>query len=504
MQAKDLISVIIPSYNHGNYLSRAVESVLSQTYQSVEIVVVDDGSGDNTKEVAESFPGVKYVYQQNKGLSSARNTGIANSSGKYLLFLDADDWLTVDALEKDHKILSAHPETAFVSGGHIKISDAGEILEECRFDVQKDHYIHFLQGNYIGMHATVLYARWIFDQFRYDESLRACEDYDLYFKISKSYPVLHHTDVIAYYRIHGSNMSGNKEMMLKSVFNILDRQESVVTTKDEKKALARGREIWKDYYFPKTQQHKMSLKKKLKNSVPRFLHRGLYKMGLMNHYIPSPGNIQKGDFNRVTPFSKEFGYDRGGPVDRYYIENFLQKHSHLIKGRVLEIGDNEYTLRFGKNNISTSDILHIDASNTKATIIGDLSDVPQIADNTYDCIILTQTLHLIYNFKGALETCHRILKPGGVFLMTVPGISHIDQGEWKSNWLWAFTSASVERMLSEAFPNESEIETFGNVFIASAFLYGMGVNEVKKTQLDYKDPHYQVIVTSKSVKPAAR
>ncbi len=195
---EELISVIIPSYNHGSYLSRAIESVISQTYKNSEIIVVDDGSSDNTKQVAESFPQVVYVHQHNQGLSAARNTGIDNSKGKYLLFLDADDWLSVDALEKDAAILNAHPEAAFVSGGHVKINDTGKILEEVKEDVRSNHYLHFLQGNYIGMHATVLYARWIFDRFRFDTSLRACEDYDLYLKISREFPVLHHP---GYYRL---------------------------------------------------------------------------------------------------------------------------------------------------------------------------------------------------------------------------------------------------------------------------------------------------------------
>jgi glycosyltransferase involved in cell wall biosynthesis len=498
----ELVSVIIPSYNHGNYLSRAIESVLAQTYGNVEIVVIDDGSTDNTKLVAESFPHVVYVYQHNQGLSAARNTGIDTSKGKYLLFLDADDWLSVDALKKNTAILNDHPEAAFVSGGHVKITDAGEILEEVKEDVRRNHYLHLLQGNYIGMHATVLYARWIFDKFRFDTTLRACEDYDLYLKISRNYPVLHHTDIIAYYRIHGSNMSGNTNLMLKSVLSVLNRQKAGLKNAEERQALQRGRKVWKEYYasINKNISHKMPLKKRLIKFVPEFLQRRLFRLGLMNHFIPSVSNIHKGDFNRVTPFSKEFGYDRGGPVDRYYIENFLEKNASVIKGRVLEIGDNDYTLRFGKSAITKSDILHIDPSNTKATITGDLSDAPQIADNTYDCIVLTQTLHLIYNYKAALQTCFRVLKPGGALLMTVPGITHIDQGEWKNNWLWAFTGASVKRMLAEVFPAPAEVNTFGNVLIASAFLYGMGVNEVKKKQLDYNDPHYQVIITAKATK----
>lgn len=498
----DIISVIIPCYNHGGYLPRAIESILSQTYKNVEIIVVDDGSSDNTKEVTASFPHVKYVHQTNQGLSAARNTGIDNSTGKYLLFLDADDWLAVDALNKNYILISQHPEVAFVSGGHIKINDKGKVLEEVRDEIPSNHYLHFLQGNYIGMHATVLYARWIFDEFRYDTTLRACEDYDLYMKIARKYPVLHQTDVTAYYRIHESNMSGNTVMMLDYVLLVLKRQEPLLKNKEEKQAWLRGQQIWKDYYSKKSQHtaNKMPIKKRLKKLLPGFLKRNLYRMGLMNYFVPAVGNIKKGDFNRVRPFSKEFGYDRGGPVDRYYIENFLNEHSALIKGTVLEIGDNEYTLRFGESAVTKSDILHIDPSNKKATIIGDLSNAPQVPDNTYDCIILTQTLHLIYDYRAALQTCYRVLKPGGVLLMTVPGITHIDQGEWKDNWLWAFTGASVRRMLSEVFPQAAEVKTFGNVFIASAFLYGMGMNEVKKSQLDYYDPHYQVIITSKAIK----
>ena len=498
----ELISVIIPSYNHGDYLGRAIESALAQSYKHIEIIVVDDGSTDNTRQVAERFPDVVYVHQHNQGLSAARNTGIDNSKGKYLLFLDADDWLSVDAVKKNYGILNENPRTAFVSGGHVKINDTSEVIEEVREDIRSDHYLHFLQGNYIGMHATVLYARWVFDTLRYDTSLRACEDYDLYMKISRNFPVLHHTDIIAFYHIHASNMSGNINLMLDSVLAVLNRQEGFLKNDEEKKALQRGKKIWKEYYLSKNKNtsYKMPLKQKLKKLVPEFLHRRLYRMGMMNHFIPSVGNIRKGDFNRVTPFSKEFGYDRGGPVDRYYIESFLEINTPAIKGRVLEIGDNEYTLKFGKSAVTKSDILHIDPSNTKATIIGDLSAAPQIPDNIYDCIILTQTLHLIYNYTDALKTCYRVLKPGGVLLMTVPGITHIDQGEWKNNWLWAFTGASIRRMLAGVFHQPAEVNTYGNVLIASAFLYGMGVNELKKEQLDHNDPHYQVIITSKSIK----
>ena len=222
---------------------------------------------------------------------------------------------------------------------------------------------------------------------------------------------------------------------------------------------------------------------------------------MIDSYIPSVGAVVGGDFNRITPFSTEFGYDRGGPIDRYFIEGFLGRESPSIRGRALEIGDNEYTLKFAGMRLEQSDILHVDASNKKATFIGDLANAPQIPDRTFDCIVLTQTLHLIYDFRGALATCHRILKPGGTLLLTAPGITPIDHGEWKSTWYWSFTDRSLGRLLVDAFPGgRIDIQTFGNVHVATAFLYGMGISEVPQEKLDRNDPHYPVIITVKAVK----
>ncbi len=241
----------------------------------------------------------------------------------------------------------------------------------------------------------------------------------------------------------------------------------------------------------------------INQTFKKIIHAGkrfLGKAGL-NDFLPETGRVDAGDFNRTTPFSTEFGYDRGGPIDRYYIENFLKNKEALIKGRVLEIGDNEYTLLFGGERVTSSDILHVDESNKSATFIGDISNAPQIPDNTFDAIILTQTLHLIYNFKNALTTCHRILKPGGVLLLTVPGITPIDHGEWKDIWYWSFTDKALRKLMPEAFPDGNiEINSFGNVFVATAFLYGMGLPEIEKVKLDFNDPHFQVIITVTATK----
>ncbi|WP_232064898.1 class I SAM-dependent methyltransferase [Rhodocytophaga rosea] len=151
--------------------------------------------------------------------------------------------------------------------------------------------------------------------------------------------------------------------------------------------------------------------------------------------------------------------------------------------------------------MQTSEILHVNDSNPHATIIGDLSDAPHIPENSFDCIILTQTLHLVYDYKAVIRTCFRVLKPGGTLLLTVPGITPIDYGEWESTWYWSFTGRAIEKILAEVFPtNQIKINTYGNTYVAAAFLYGMGLPELKKEMLEIHDPHMQVIITANSVK----
>ena len=227
----------------------------------------------------------------------------------------------------------------------------------------------------------------------------------------------------------------------------------------------------------------------------------LYKTGITKSYVPSIGKVSMGDLNRMTPFSTKFGFDRGGPVDRYYIEGFLERESRSIRGRVIEIGDNSYTLKYGRDRVTQSDILHVDESNTSATFIGDLSNAPHLPDNTFDCFVLTQTLHLIYDFKGAIQTCHRILKPGGTLLITVPGITPIDYNEWGYTWFWSFTDMAMQKIMAENFPQgKIDVNNHGNVLTAAAFLYGMGKKELSKEQLDVHDPNMQVIITVKAIK----
>ena len=235
--------------------------------------------------------------------------------------------------------------------------------------------------------------------------------------------------------------------------------------------------------------------------LPAPIHRFLGTQLLGDKYRPSVGMVNFGSLRRLTPISRHFGYDRGRPIDRYYIENFLAHHADDIRGHVLEIGDASYTRQFGGDRVAKSDVLHVTSDNPEATIVGDLANAPQIPYNTFDCFILTQTLLCIYDLRAAMTTIHRILKPGGVVLATLPGMTQLSDDQWGDYFCWAFTSQSARRLFEEVFPKENiQIETFGNVLAAMAYLQGIAVEELRQSELDYRDPLYQLSITVRATK----
>ncbi len=216
------------------------------------------------------------------------------------------------------------------------------------------------------------------------------------------------------------------------------------------------------------------------------------------------GRVRFGDLRRTRPLASDFGYARGGPVDRYYIESFLQQHEADVRGRVLEIGDDSYTRRFGSDRVQRADVLHVDNVDG-AAYTGDISDGSFLPDDAFDCIILTQTLHLVYDFSAALRTIRRILSPGGVLLLTVPGISNMDSGEWGSSWHYSFTHLSLRRMAEEHFAGfETEVTSYGNVLAAIAFLHGLSRPELTQAELDDHDLPYSLIHALRVKRPAER
>ena len=215
-----------------------------------------------------------------------------------------------------------------------------------------------------------------------------------------------------------------------------------------------------------------------------------------------PPAVRWGGLRRLAPVARGF-FDRGRPVDRYYIEQFLEARSEDIRGTVLEVADAAYTRRYGGARVTRSDVLHAVAGNPEATIVGDLASGENIPIECYDCIILTQTLLHIFNVRAAVQNAHRALKPGGVLLVTVPGISQIcrpDYDLWGD--YWRFTTLSLGRLLGDVFgdPRNIRVESYGNVLMALAFLNNLAVHEFRPEELNYRDPDYELLITARAVK----
>jgi Glycosyltransferases involved in cell wall biogenesis len=246
-----LVSVIIPCYNQAHFLHEAIESALAQTYSHREIFVVDDGSTDKTAEVTARFAGVRYIRQENSGVSAARNTGLKESRGEYLVFLDADDRLLPEGLEIGVDCLRQRSKCAFAFGRCRFVTADGSMLSKPEQPyVTRDHYLELLRENYIWCPGSVIYRRSAFEIAKgFDTSLGPGADYDLYLRITRDSPVFCHNQLVAGYRLHSSSMSTDHSVMLLETMKTLNAQRDFVKGNDRYiVALETGKKNSQDYY----------------------------------------------------------------------------------------------------------------------------------------------------------------------------------------------------------------------------------------------------------------
>jgi SAM-dependent methyltransferase len=202
----------------------------------------------------------------------------------------------------------------------------------------------------------------------------------------------------------------------------------------------------------------------------------------------------------TTPVSTQWGFDRGTPVDRWYIERFLAEHAGDIHGRALEVRNADYVERFGRG-VVRADVLDIDATNPSATIVADLTAADHVPAGLFDCFVLTQTLQFIYDVPAAIRHAHRLLAPGGVLLATVPVVSRIAPRYGLDVDYWRFTAAGCSRLFGDVFgPEQVEVRTDGNVLACMAFLEGAALEEIPTEKLAEDDPYHPLIVTVRAVK----
>jgi glycosyltransferase involved in cell wall biosynthesis/SAM-dependent methyltransferase len=546
MTNKPLVSCIIIFFNAEEFFEEAIESVFAQTYKNWELFLVDDGSTDGSTKIArkyaEQYPEKVFYLEheghQNRGMSATRNLGIHNAKGDYIAFLDADDIWLPHKLEQQIPIIESFSKAAMLYGStYYWYSWTGD-----SDDIQRDHVVEnedaptirmiqpieflilFINNHILKPPTSSLLVRknLAIRMGGFEENApNIIEDQVFIAKMSLEAPVIVVKGVFERYRQHqdsctfiAENITGEDFKARQTYLNWLAEYLNKLKIKEaklwkalrKKQLLHRHAILWRiRFYFQRLSVLMNKWAGKIARwTLPAPVHGWIGARLCGQEYSPPPGWVRMGSLRRVTPISRVWGCDRGQPIDRYYIECYLSIHSADIKDHVLEIGDCNYTCRFGSDRVTKSDVLDVAEGNPNATLVGDLTRAEHIPSDTFDCVILTQTLQYIFDLRAAIKTLFRILKPGGVALVTVPGISkrNAHSGEDASYfWHWSFTIMSSKRLFQEIFPkNNVWVDAYVNVLTAIAFLGGLATEELRREELDHYDPAYPVTIAIRAVK----
>lgn len=225
-----LISVVIPTYNRAGYITNALESVLSQTYQNFEILIVDDGSTDDTKEVILSLdnPKIRYIYQENAGASAARNTGIKNAKGEFIAFLDSDDTWYPEKLEKQLEVFRNNENVDIVYSAMewIQVRTGKKDLNRYKNYKTREDFVKFLLCYMLPIGSCIIFKKSVFDKAGiYDETLNVAEDWDLCLRFAPLFNFYYHDEVLASCYRHNKSLSqtADFERVEKIHFTVLER-----------------------------------------------------------------------------------------------------------------------------------------------------------------------------------------------------------------------------------------------------------------------------------------
>jgi glycosyltransferase involved in cell wall biosynthesis len=527
-----LVSVIMIFFDAEEFFEEAIASVLAQTHPSIELLLCDDGSSDGStaiaREWARNHPAVRYLEHPghaHRGMSSTRNLGIAAARGDLVAFLDADDVWEKDHLDHDVSLLLRHPDAGLVCGRAIDwrswqdpqaLDTVSPLPWPPGVVVPPPGMLTALlrRGDFRTPTCSLLVRRLTLDAIggAENEFQSLFEDQVLLAKLYLTQSCVISGSRTARYRRHAGSSTAKAErkgtyhpfrpnLGYERFLRWLGDLPEVRDGKDcvELRSLLRDRLQPYDQGLTRARWRARSLAvARVPPPARDLLRRGVRRARAV-------GPVRMGSLRRLTPLSRQFGYDRGLPVDRYYIERFLAANAHAIGGRVLEVGDSAYTRRFGGTRVTRADVLNIDAGGAPGTtIVADLASAEAIPSASFDCLVITQTLHLVYDVAAAVRTLHRVLRPGGTVLATVPGISPLSTDRWADTWYWSLTPLSATRLFGDAFgPENVEVAAGGNVLASVAFLEGMAAEELRRRELESMDPQFPLLITIRAYRPVA-
>lgn len=532
-----VVSVVMIYFEAERYFEDAIRSVLAQTEARLELLLVDDGSTDGGPAIArrlavedERIRLLRHPGGVNRGMSATRNVGVTEARADLVAFLDSDDVWEPEHLALQLALLEQFPAADAVCGRALywrswSDPDATDDITGAAFPPGRvvrppEMLLAYLDDGWTTVPTCCLLVRR--DVFRElggaEDAFRGMyEDTALLSKLYLRSAIVTAGAVTARYRQHpdsacakaaasGQYQAANPSPARQGFLEWLESYVEEHVPAPDARLTARIKRELEPYRRTGLQaaagKARALVGARARTSLPDPWRA---RVGRLRTTVAGTavGRVRFGSLRRTEPISRDFGFHRGLPIDRVYIEDFLGVHAADIGGRVLEIGDDTYTRRFGGAAVTQADVLHVHADNPLATFVGDLADGAGLPSDAFDCIVLTQTLHLVFDLAAAVRTIHRILRPGGVVLATVPGISNLSGDEWRHEWFWAITPAAAQRLFEGLFGAEHvEVRHHGNVLTTVAFLHGLASEELRAEEMQPADPQYPMLVTVRAVRAA--
>ena len=494
------LSVILPVLGPDRVVIRAVHALQRQTFRAFDVVVVHDAAGGagarRRLSGLDSSVSTRWIAARSLAPGVWRNDGVAATQTDWFVVFDGAEDLAADYLETALAAAETHPQCAFVGS-------TGPFTPPLGRDERID--LAYLLASPWSVAGAAIVTRAAHGQAGgFDESLPDLVHWDLLLTTVKRGQ-------------HGCVLPG--PAAARFTHDDVHLRESLRAERylpSVRRIVAKHRESFERYASSVLASHDTAARRLWNTSGRERLDRrealhaelaGLEQaLAAVRQKLAAFGrtSLEWNDLRRTTPLSRNWGLERGRPVDRHYIEGFLAEHAGDVQGAVLEVLDAGLTTRFGGTKVHRSDVLDIDPGNERATVIADLRAANQLPAETYDCFILTQTLHLLDDMPAAIAQAYRTLKPGGVLLVTFPTLSMLAEEYGAGGDHWRVTEAAARYLFESVFPADAvSTRARGNVLAATAFLYGLACDELRPEELDVDDPAYPLIVTVRAVKPSA-
>ena len=483
-------------------LLATLRSLEAQRDVRVETLLVTDPEKRRGRALVDdlaSRPGVRVVEGAFPTRAAARRAGARAARAELILFPLAGDALDPGYLGRARALLDASPGLALASSWTLLETTGGDEVY-----APEPPSLEVLVADPWALHDATVVRREAFEAAGgLDASLPALELYDLWLRILASGREARLIEAPLLRQPVGPEAAARQDLdpdVHAAAFDRLFEKhralfvEQTLSTLTKKEATLSA--------LARRHRELLERRKETQREIDA-LQLEAVRLGEALAGAGDPG-VDWGELRRLRPLDPDWGYSRGTPVDRVYIERFLEAHALDIQGDVLEVQEADYTKRFGGDRVTRSDVVDYAPGNARASVVADLRSAPSIPDGRYDCVILTQTAHVIDDLRAVLAECRRILKPGGALLATFPVASRVCLEYGRDGDFWRLTEAGVRLLAGEAFGSlRVETTAYGNVLTNAAFLYGVSVQELRPEEFDAGDPYYPLLVGLRAVKQGA-